>query len=249
MIPDILGEITFNWSFIAGLLSIIVIDLVLAGDNAVVIAMAARSLPAHQRKKIIILGAAAAVILRIVFTFFVAQLLHISFIKLVGGILILWIALRLFVDGAPDETLPKKAASMGQAIRLILIADISMSLDNMLAVAAASQGNFFLLCFGLALSIPLVVFTSNLLAILMDRYPIIIYTGAAILGKVGGYMIITDPFVVRLLEPSKMMEYALQATLAAAVIIAGKLWVYRMVKKQKAQTSSTRQQPSCEISS
>ncbi len=236
MNPDLLGHITFNWSFFSGFLSIIVIDLILAGDNAVVIAMAVRTLPADQRRRIIAFGAAAAVLMRVVLTFFVAQLLHISFIKLTGGVLILWIALRLFVEAAPEENYEKKATTMGQAIRLIVLADISMSLDNMLAVAAASHGNLFLLIFGLALSIPFVVFTSNLLSVLMDRYPIIVYTGAAILGKVGGEMMITDPFVVQLFDPGKTAVYACQVFFALAVIVVGRLLVFRMVRKREALT-------------
>ncbi|NCO59214.1 TerC family protein, partial [bacterium] len=188
------GSIEFNLSFLSSLLSIVLIDLILAGDNAVVIAMAVRSLPKDKRFKGIIFGSAAAVILRVIVTFLAAQLLLINFIKLGGGAVILWIAVKLFVEGAPEDKAGREAATLAQAIKIIVIADITMAVDNMLAVAGASHGNIFLLLFGLGLSIPFVVFTSNLLSMLMDKYPIIIYIGAAILGKVGGEMMITDPF-------------------------------------------------------
>ena len=221
----IFGSITLDATFFSSLLSIVIIDIILAGDNAVVIAMAVRSLPPEQRAKGILFGSAAAVLLRVVLTFFVAQMLMISFIKLIGGALILWIAVKLFVEGAPEEQGKKEAANIWQAIRIIVIADITMALDNMLAVGGASHGNLFLLLFGLGLSIPFIVFTSNLLSILMDRYPIIIYLGAAILGKVGGEMMITDRFVEGLIEPNKFVQYGVEAFFAAGVIVTGKLWM------------------------
>jgi len=232
----IFGSITFDLKFLSALLSIVIIDLILAGDNAVVIAMAVRSLPAEQRKKGIIYGAGAAVLLRVLATFFVAQLLTISFIKLVGGIVILWIAVKLFIEGSPEESLDKQAATIAQAVKIIVIADISMSIDNMLAVGGASHGNIFLLLFGLGLSIPFVVFTSNLLSMLMDRYPIIIYIGAAVLGKVGGEMIITDPFVVNIIKPGRLLIYSVEAFFAFGVIITGKLWMkWQIAKAEKEE--------------
>jgi YjbE family integral membrane protein len=234
------GHIGFDLAFLTALVSIVFIDLILAGDNAVVIAMAVRSLPPEQRKRGILFGAAAAVLLRVVLTFFVAQLLNMSYVKLAGGILILWIAVKLFVEGAPEDDHERRATTIWQAIKIVVIADITMSLDNMLAVGGASHGNMFLLLFGLGLSIPFIVFTSNLLSMLMDKYPIIIYLGAAILGKVGGEMMITDPFTVRLLpaslltpdlmHPNKMVQYSMEVFFAAGVIIAGKLWMRWMVR-------------------
>ena len=229
-----LGTISLDWQFFSSLLSIVIIDLILAGDNAVVIAMAVRGLPADQRTKGIIFGAGAAVLLRVVLTFFVAQLLQINYIKLVGGLLILWIAVKLFVEGVPEEGMDKQATTVAQAIKVIVIADITMATDNMLAVAGVSHGNLFLLLFGLGLSIPFVVFTSNLLAMLMDRYPIIIYIGAAILGRVGGEMIITDPITVSFLNPSKVVQYAVEITFAVGVIVAGKLWMKWVIRSERA---------------
>jgi YjbE family integral membrane protein len=224
-IGSIFHHITWDLKFFTSILSIILIDLVLAGDNAVVIAMAVRRLPRDQRLKGIVFGAGAAVVLRVVLTFFVAQLLQITLIKLVGGAVILWLAVKLFVGGEGEGGVGKEAASMFQAIRFIVIADITMSTDNVLAVAGASHGNLFLLIFGLVVSIPFVVLTSNLLSMLMDRYPVIILIGAAILGRVGGEMMITDPFVGRFIHPNKIFEYAAQIVFAIGVIVVGKLWM------------------------
>ncbi|MBI5407812.1 MAG: TerC family protein [Nitrospirae bacterium] len=229
----ILGNITFDLDFLSSLASIIIIDLILAGDNAVVIAMAVRSLPAQQRKKGIFYGAGAAVLLRVAATFFVAQLLQINYLKLVGGALILWIAVKLFIEGVPEDSSGREAKTIVQAMKIIVIADITMSTDNMLAVGAASHGNLFLLLFGLGLSIPFVVFTSNLLSILMDKYPVIIYIGAAVLGKVGGEMIITDPVVVNMVGASKALKYSVEIIFAIGVIAGGKLWMKWKVSREE----------------
>jgi YjbE family integral membrane protein len=225
------GTMNLDWQFLSDLFSIVIIDLILAGDNAVIIAMAVRSLPPKQRTKGILFGAGAAVLLRVVLTFFVSQLLLVNFIKLIGGLVILWIAVKLFIEGVPDEGMGREATTLAQAIKIIVIADITMSTDNMLAVAGASHGNMFLLLFGLGLSIPFVVFTSTLLSMLMDRYPIIIWVGAAVLGRVGGEMIMTDPFVANLLNPTEVLCYAVEASMAVGVIVVGKLWM-KWVKKR-----------------
>ncbi len=198
---------TFTPDFFINLLSIVIIDLVLAGDNSIVIAMAVQGLSKEKRLKGILLGALAAVGLRVIFTFFASKMLVIPFVKLVGGGLIFWIALKLMADQNIEEHDTKKADSVWKAVWVILVADITMSLDNILAVAGASHGSLMLLLFGLGLSIPLVVFTSSLLSKLMDKYKIIIWIGAAILGKVGAEMIITDPvFVKHVLAHINMTE-------------------------------------------
>ncbi|OGW56142.1 MAG: tellurium resistance protein TerC [Nitrospirae bacterium RBG_16_43_8] len=231
-----LGKITFDLNFLSALFSIVIIDLILAGDNAVVIAMAVRSLPHEQRKKGIIFGAGAAVLLRVMATFFVAQLLQINYLKIIGGLLILWIAVKLFVEGAPENSIEREVTTIAQAVKIIVVADITMSIDNMLAVGGASHGNIFLLLFGLGLSIPLIVFTSNLLSILMDKYPVIIYIGAAILGKVGGEMIITDPFTLNIIKPGKLFIYSTEAFFAVGIIIVGKLWMrWKISRAEKAE--------------
>jgi YjbE family integral membrane protein len=228
-----LGNIEFSWDFCVGFLSIVLIDLVLAGDNAVVIALAVKSLHGKQRRTGIIFGAGAAVALRVVLTFFVAQLLQISFVKLIGGVLILWIAVKLFIEGAPEDKFQKEATTFWQAIRVIVIADLIMSTDNILAVAGACKGNFFLLLFGLALSIPFVVFTSSLLSLLMDKYPIIVWIGAAVLGRVGGEMIITDPWIVEKINPSKGLQIACEIIGAVGVLAVAKLYMRWKISKQE----------------
>ena len=188
-----MGTLSLDWNFFTGLLSIILIDIVLAGDNAVVIAMAVKSLPKAQWTKGILFG--AAVVLRIVMTFFAYKLVELPYVKLIGGVLVLWVGVKLFAEGAPGEDRCMEAKTLWQTIWLIVIADISMSLDNVLAVAGACKGDGFLLLSGLGLSIPLVLFTSSFFSTLMDRYPFVLYIGAAILGAVGGEMIATGPFI------------------------------------------------------
>ena len=209
--------------FLLAGLSIIFIDLLLAGDNALVIAMAVRSLPRRERRIGSAAGAAVAVILRAGLTWFAARLLEIEYVQVAGGLFILWIALKVLLDASeqPDSApAPKRFYS---AIWYIVVADLTMSTDNILAIAAASKGNLGLLLFGLGLSIPFVVFSSNLLADLMDRYPATIYLGSAILGRVGGELILTDPFIVRTLHPPDIWRYAIEGFLAIAVVVVGRL--------------------------
>jgi YjbE family integral membrane protein len=222
----ILGTINLNWEFFTALVSIIVINIVLSGDNAVVIAMAVRSLPRSQRQKGILVGAAGAVVLRVILTFFVARFLQTPYLKLIGGALILWLAVKLFVDTNPENDTEKEASTIWQALKIIVIADITMSLDNMLGVGAASKGNLFLLIFGLTTSIPIMIFTSNLLSMLMDKYPIIITIGAALLGKVGAEMIVTDPALEQFLPHGELFIYLVEAISAIGVVAIGKLWVW-----------------------
>ena len=231
-------------SFFSALLSIVLIDLILAGDNAVVIAMAVRGLPKVRRRKGIIYGSAAAVLLRVILTFFVAQVLTVNYVKLVGGIVILWIAVKLFIEDEEAVEAHREAETLWHAIRIIVIADITMALDNMLAVGASSHGNLFLLIFGLGLSIPFIVFTSSLLSILMDRFPVIIYIGSALLGKIGAEMIFTDPVVGRFIAPTKLMIYSAELLCAAGVIIVGRYWVKRdLARRSVARLASAPSRP------
>ncbi len=201
--------------------AIVLIDLLLAGDNAVIIALAVKSLPEREKKLGIMIGAGVAVVLRIGLTFFAAQLLQVSWLKLVGGVLIFWIAIKLLTDAADHNAGGPQATSLMSAIWYILVADITMSVDNILAVAGTSKGSLFLLIFGLGLSIPFVVFTSKLLSTIMDKYPVIVWIGAAILGRVGAEMILTDPVVVKLFHPTFAVDIAIQAAGAAFVVAAG----------------------------
>jgi len=225
-----LGWISFDWTFVSALLSIILIDLVLAGDNAVVIALAVRNLKGKQKAWGIILGSGAAVLVRVVCTMFVAQVLRIPLFKFAGGVLILWIAVQLMTQGHEDEKV-SEAENLIQAVKVIVIADIVMSTDNMLAVAGASHGNAFLLLFGLGLSIPLVVGTSTLLSMLMSKYPIIVVLGSAVLGKVAGEMITTDALIQKWFAIPQYGTYIAEATLAVGVVMVGKL----IVKRKKAR--------------
>ena len=201
--------------------AIVLIDLLLAGDNAVIIALAVKSLPEREKKLGILIGAGVAVVLRIGLTFFAAQLLQVSWLKLVGGVLIFWIAIKLLTDAADHNAGGPQATSLMSAIWYILVADITMSVDNILAVAGTSKGSLFLLIFGLGLSIPFVVFTSKLLSTIMDKYPVIVWIGAAILGRVGAEMILTDPVVVKIFHPTLAVDIAIQAAGAAVVVAAG----------------------------
>jgi YjbE family integral membrane protein len=190
------------WEWTVAIFYIVWIDIVLAGDNAVVIALAVRNLPPKQKKLGIMIGAGAAVGLRAALTAVTTKLLAIPFLKLAGGIMILWIAFKLLKQGQGDHGSDKEGAQgMWQAVWMIVVADITMSLDNVMAVGGAARGSYALILFGLALSIPLVVFGSNLISKLMARYPIIVFIGSAILGKVGGEMILTDKFVAAKLLP------------------------------------------------
>src|SRR5260370_9110392 len=190
---------------------IILIDLLLAVDNALVIAMAVRALPPRQRRSGIFLGAASAVVLRVILTIAATELLGMPWIKLVGGAFVIWIAVKVLRDAASPAPETAAPGHFLRAIWFIVVADITMSVDNVLAIAGASRGSVPLIILGLGLSIPFVMFSSNLLVLLMDRYPSTIYLGAPILGKVGGEMMITDPSVQRMLHPSQAMLYAAEA--------------------------------------
>ena len=211
--------------FLLNGLSLILIDLLLAGDNALVIAMGVRALPTRERRIASTLGAAGAVILRVGLTFAAAQLLGLQFLKLGGGLLILWIAWKVMGDcEAPPESAPA-AGRLAQAIWYVVFADLTMSSDNVLAIAGASKGNMGLIVFGLAVSIPFVVMSSNLLAAILNRYPLTVYLGVAILCKVSGDMMLEDPFSVRLLHPGETTRYAVDAALI--LILLGTGWVLR----------------------
>jgi len=182
--------------FWLGLGAIIWVNIILSGDNAVVIALAARSLPERQQKLAILWGAAAAVVLRIVLTIVAVEMLKLSFLKLIGGALLFWIAVKLLVPEDDGDEDVKSSEHLIGAIKTILIADLVMSLDNVIAVAAVAKGSILLLVLGLVISIPLVVFGATMLMKVMERYPVIITVGAALIGYVAGEMLVTDPTVL-----------------------------------------------------
>ena len=182
-------------AFWVGLAKIIGVNVILSGDNAVVIALAARSLPRKQQKQAIFWGAGAAVVLRVILTVFAVALLTLPWLKIVGSLLLFWIGIKLLVPEEPGDDVAA-SDNLIAAIKTILVADLVMSLDNVIAVAAAAGGSLTLLILGLAISIPLVIFGATLLVKLMERYPVIITLGAALIGMVAGEMLVTDPVVV-----------------------------------------------------
>jgi len=182
--------------FWLGLGGIIWVNIILSGDNAVVIALAARSLPERQQKLAILWGAAAAVVLRIILTIVAVEMLKLPYLKLIGGALLFWIAVKLLVPEDDDGGDVESSSHLLGAIKIILIADLVMSLDNVIAVAAVAKGSILLLVLGLLISIPLVVFGATMLMKVMERYPVIIVVGAALIGYVAGEMLVTDPVVV-----------------------------------------------------
>ena len=213
--------------FWIGLLKIIWINIILSGDNAVVIALAARSLPPAQQKKAVVFGSGAAVVLRIALTVVAVQLLALPYLQIVGGLLLLWIGTQLLGDGDDGEGESKEYGSLLAAVRTILIADLVMSLDNVIAVAAAAKGSMLLLILGLAISIPLVIFGSTLMIRLMERFPVVVTFGAGLIGWVGGETIISDNALVSTVEGAHWLHYAGPALGAAVVLGVGKLLARR----------------------
>ena len=212
--------------------AIVVANILLSGDNAVVIAMAARSLPPAQQKKAIFWGSAAAIVMRIILTLIAVEMLKWPYLKIVGALLLLYIGISLLSEDDGEEGGPKEIGGMAAAIRTILVADLVMSLDNVLAVAAAAKGNTPLLIIGLAVSIPLIVFGSTLLLKVMERFPIIITLGAALLGFLAGEMLFTDPaFVARFGALSHTVVNAAGAVGAAIVVVVG-LWLQRRARQK-----------------
>jgi YjbE family integral membrane protein len=217
-------------AFWAALGSIILANVILSGDNAVVIALAARSLPAHQQTKAIFWGSAAAIVLRIVLTLIAVEMLKWPYLKIVGGLLLLYIGVSLLRDDEDGSVGRGQAGGLLAAIRTILVADLVMSLDNVLAVAAAAKADVVLLVIGLAVSIPLIIFGSTLLVRVMDRFPLIITLGAALLGYLAGEMMFTDPGVTaRFGEIAHPIVNAAGAVGALLVVAVG-TWLQRRTR-------------------
>ena len=221
-----MGNFAMDSVFWLALLQIIGINIVLSGDNAVVIALAARSLPPKQQKQAVMLGSGAAVVMRIILTIVAVELLRLPYLKLVGAVLLLWIGIQLLIPHEEEGGGADKAnAGMGAAVRTILLADLVMSLDNVIAVAAAAKGSMVLLVSGLLISIPLVVFGSTYLMKFMERWPVIVTIGAGLLGWVAGEMAIGDPLVKEWIDLNAgWLHYAAPAAGAALVVLVGK-WI------------------------
>lgn len=209
--------------FWVGLMKIIWINIILSGDNAVVIALAARSLPPEQQKKAVFFGSAAAVVLRIILTVVAVKLLALPYLQIIGGLLLLYIGIQLLSEDDDGEGESKEHGSMLAAVRTILIADLVMSLDNVIAVAAAAKGSTTLLIIGLAISIPLVIFGSTLMIKLMSRFPIIVTLGAALIGWVGGETMASDVSLHEAVTANPWLHYAGAAAGAVLVVVTGKM--------------------------
>lgn len=226
---DLLQSLDF-W---IGLLKIAWINIVLSGDNAVVIALATRTLPLGQQSKAFFLGSCAVVVLRTALTAVAATLLELSFFQIAGGLLLLWIGVQLRSDRPEGPGEVKETGTLLAAIRTILIADLVMSMDNVIAVAAVAKGDMALLILGLAISIPLVIFGSTLMTKLMERFPIIVTFGAALIGWVGVETIVGDVALKGVLAQTPWLHYA--ATLLGAILVAG--------LGQKLQNRSSKAEP------
>ncbi len=209
--------------FWIGLFKIVWINIILSGDNAVVIALAARGLPPQQQKKAVLLGSGAAVVLRIALTVVAAKLMQLPFVEVIGGLLLLWIGVGLLKAEDEEENSASVARQgMMAAVRTILLADLVMSLDNVIAVAAAAGGDMLLLILGLAISIPLVIFGSTLMIKLMERFPVIVTLGAALIGWVAGETITSDHVLEDFVRINPWAHYAAAACGAVLVIAMGK---------------------------
>jgi YjbE family integral membrane protein len=225
---------------------IIFINVLLSGDNAIVIAMACRGLPDQQRRWGLIIGAGMAALLRIVFTVILASLLTLPYLKLIGGAGLLYIAAKLLVPEEPDRSDLEATAQLWRAVMVIAVADIIMSFDNVVAIAAAARGDYLLLAIGLAISIPLLVVGAALMAALLDRFPILIWLGAALLGWIAGETMATDPAVASRLAPLgdaalRQVEFAGAAAGAALAVTAGGLW--QRLRESRAPTRPKKSGP------
>lgn len=209
-----------DWA--VALISIITVNLLLSGDNALVIALASRKLAPEQQKKAILWGGAGAIGLRIILTFAAIVLLRIPYLQLVGGLALLGIAIKL-LNGEDEPKKLEAKSSLGDAVKTIIFADMVMSIDNVIAIAAVAKGNIPLLVVGLAISIPIIIWGSKLVHALMNRWPVIITIGAAFLGWTAGEMAIADKKISPLLAPYAWSHWAIPAVFAVCVIFAGSL--------------------------
>ena len=216
--------------------SIVLANIVLSGDNAVVIAMAARTLKPEQRGKAIFWGSAAAIVMRILLTIVAIQLLALPYLKIIGAILLVYIGVDLLSAEDDGDGHGKEINGMAAAIRTILIADLVMSLDNVLAVAAAAKGNLPLLVLGLLISIPLIIFGATLLTKVMERFPIIITIGAALLGFLAGEMLLTDPAVTTQFGVMSEQTVTFGGFLGAVLVVV--LGTYLTKRQQKKSSSA-----------
>jgi YjbE family integral membrane protein len=211
--------------FWVAVLQIIAIDIVLSGDNAVVIALACRNLPPAQRRKGILWGVGGAIGLRVVLTAFAAALLGYPYLKLIGGVLLVWIGIKLLLPEPPEGQDIEASDKLWAAVKTIIVADFVMSLDNVIGVAAAAKDSIALLLFGLAVSIPLIVWTSQLFLKLMERFPIIITLGAGLLGYVAGSMMVSDVAIRDWVQAAIPVATHLAGAVGAVLVVAVGSWL------------------------
>ncbi|ADY57464.1 integral membrane protein, YjbE family [Syntrophobotulus glycolicus DSM 8271] len=222
----------FPPEFWSALLAIVITDLVLAGDNAIVIGLAARNVPLEKQKKVIFWGTFGAIAVRTLMTLVVVWLLKIPGLLLIGGILLIWIAFKLLVEEKQHGEM-KSGGSFWSAIKTIIIADAVMGLDNVLAVAGAAHGNFVLVVLGLLISVPIVVWGSTIILKWVERYPVIIYIGAGVLAWTASKMITGEAFLKGFFADNLVLKWGL-----SIVLIAGVLFTGRIMKQKKEQATS-----------
>lgn len=210
---------------------IIWIDILLSGDNALVIAMACRGLPPSKRMWGMILGAGAAITMRIVFTGTISQIMNLPYLKIIGGLALLVVAAKLLVPEDESETEVNTTEKLWQAVRIVAVADVVMSLDNVIAIAAASGGDVYLLIFGLVVSIPLIISGAAIIVNLLTKFPILVWAGAALLGWIAGEVIVTDPYMVTFF-PEHVWQVVFGAWGVMMVMISGLFW--RSMKTKEA---------------
>jgi YjbE family integral membrane protein len=211
----------FSSAWLSALLAIVLIDLVLAGDNAIVIALAARSLPNHLQKRAVIWGTVGAVAVRIVMTIGVVWLLRIPGLMLVGGLGLVWVAYKLLAQPGGEHDGQPAAHTFWGAMKTIVIADALMGVDNVLGVAGAAHGAIDLVVIGLLISVPIVVWGSTLVLRLVERYPVIIYIGAAVLAYTAAHMIVSEPLLDAVFDPSRATRVVAYASVIAGVLLSG----------------------------
>ena len=227
---------TFDAPFFLSILQIIWINILLSGDNAVVIALACNGLPEHQRKTGMFLGAAVAVGLRIVFTFLLTFLLDTPYLRICGSLLLMWIAVKLIIDDQQGHSKSIKSSDrLLHAVQTVALADIVMSLDNVLAIAAIAKDNLVLLIFGIAISVPMIVAGANMVMFVINRFPILVWAGAALLGWVAGDMLLADPVLLTINDKASLQALELPFALAGAgwVVLTG----YLIVRFRKSSQS------------
>ncbi|MED4585582.1 TerC family protein [Brevibacillus choshinensis] len=215
-------ELLFTPEFWSALLAIVVIDLVLAGDNAIVIGMAARNLPANQQKKAIIWGTVGAIIIRALATLAVVWLLKIPGLLLVGGLILVWISLKLLVQEDNHDNM-KASGSLGAAIWTIIVADTVMGLDNVIAVAGAAHGDFLLVIIGLVISVPIMVWGSTMILKVMERYPLVIYIGSAVLAYTASSMVTSEKFLAPFFAAYPWVKWLFIVAVVVGVLLTGRM--------------------------